>query len=247
MEKLLNYLSDLKTNFNAIGLKAEFETEGASFDDICLLKELSTKSELPLSVKIGGCGDIRSLIDTQRIKANTIVAPMIESPYALQKFVESYKQVYGNSEQKPNLYINIETLEAINNLNLIFESEYMRDIFGIVLGRGDLAQSLDITVDNKKIEDIIQLIITRTKSYGKKLIIGGKILPENIGHFNNTGISGIETRKIIFKPPVNKEGIIRAIEFEIKWLESKHSKNNLDIIRLEELHKRINDITKFIV
>ena len=42
MEKLLNYLSDLKTNFNAIGIKAEFETEGASFDDICLLKELST-------------------------------------------------------------------------------------------------------------------------------------------------------------------------------------------------------------
>ena len=232
MEKLLNYLSDLKTNFNAIGLKAEFETEGASFDDICLLKELSTKSGLPLSVKIGGCGDIRSLIDTQRIKANTIVAPMIESPYALQKFVESYKQVYENSSEKPNLYINIETIEAINNLNLIFESEYMRDICGIVLGRGDLAQSLDITVDNKKIEDIIQLMIAKTKNYGKKLIIGGKISPENIEHFNNTGISGIETRKIIFKPPVNKEGIIRAIEFEIKWLENKSEQTNTDRIRL---------------
>lgn len=239
MEKLLNYLSDLKTNFNAIGLKAEFETEGASFDDICLLKELSTKSGLSLSVKIGGCGDIRSLIDTQRIKANTIVAPMIESPYALQKFVESYKQVYGNSEQKPNLYINIETICAFENIHKIFQDKCMEYIHGIVIGRGDLAESLKIDVNDNKVSDITNQLILITQKYNKKLIIGGKISPDNILNIPQQQISGIETRKVIFEPPVKKEGIIKALEFEIEWLKNKNDKNIFDKKRLEELSKRI--------
>ncbi len=241
MKELLNYLYELKTYHNAVGIKAEFETEGLSFEDMCMLKDLSERSDLPLSIKISGCGDIRGLIDTQKIKADTIVAPMIESPYALQKFVTSFKSVYSNTTEQPKLYINIETIQAINNLDSIFESKYINDIDGIVLGRGDLAGSLDTNVNDKKIENIIQLLIDKTKKYGKNLIIGGKISPDNILNIPNSNISGIETRKIIFKPPFDREGLIKAIEFEIKWIKNKPSKNNLDGIRSKELQLRLTD------
>ena len=239
MNILHDYLLDLKTNYNAIGLKAEFETEGASFDDVYKLKKISQEVGLYLSLKIGGCGDIRSLIDAKEIGADTIVAPIIESPYALQKFVTSCNSVYTNKDNFPKLYINIETIGAIENINQIFESKYMEYIYGIVLGRGDLAESLNTDVDNYEIKYITDKLISITQKYNKKLIIGGKISPNNILDIPQKQISAIETRKVIFTPPIEKEGRIKAIEFEIEWLKNKPSKNIIDENRLKELNKRI--------
>ena len=239
MDKLRNYLSDLKTHYNAVGLKAEFETEGASFEDVYRLRKISQEIGLYLSVKIGGCGDIRSLIETKEIKADTIVAPMIESPYAMEKFVTSFYNIYKNIDFLPKLYINIETICAFENIHKIFQDKCMEYIHGIVIGRGDLAESLKIDVNDNKVSDITNQLILITQKYKKKLIIGGKISPDNILNIPQQQISGIETRKIIFEPPVKKEGIIKALEFEIEWLKNKNDKNIFDKKRLEELSKRI--------
>lgn len=239
MNKLHDYLLDLKTNYNAIGLKAEFETEGASFNDVYELKKISQDIGLYLSVKIGGCGDIRSLIDSKEIGADTIVAPMIESPYALQKFVTSCNSIYTKPDKYPKLYINIETICGIENINYIFDSKYMEYIHGIVLGRGDLSESLNTDVNNDKIKNITDKLISITQKYNKKLIIGGKISPDNMLNIPQKQISAIETRKVIFAPPVKREGIIKALEFEIEWLKNKPSQNIIDENRLKELNKRI--------
>ena len=109
----------------------------------------------------------------------------------------------------------------------------------IVIGRGDLAESLKIDVNDNKVSDITNQLILITQKYNKKLIIGGKISPDNILNIPQQQISGIETRKVIFEPPVKKEGIIKALEFEIEWLKNKNDKNIFDKKRLEELSKRI--------
>ena len=104
MKKLLY---ELKNNYNAAGLKAEFESEGASYEEVEELKQLSLQSGLPLTLKIGGCGALRDMINAKKIGVNAIVAPMIESKYALNKFIQTYRTVY--KEFNIDLYINIET------------------------------------------------------------------------------------------------------------------------------------------
>lgn len=238
MDKLSKILTDLKQSANISGLKAEFETEGASFEDIEKLKKLSIDFNLDLEIKVGGCGAVRDLIQCREIEADIIVAPMIETEYALQKFVTSVNDVYEKINI-PRLYINIETITGVNNLDNIFLSKYFEQISGVVLGRGDLALSLNMTNTNDdKIKEINKFVFEKTKKYNKKLLLGGKInANEAIYLFNYA--NAVETRKIVFENKIQTCDIIKAINFEISWIESKNHKNRLDSKRVEELKNRL--------
>ena len=74
------------------------------------MRQLTSLANLYMNVKIGGCEaktDIRNCIN---MGADGIVAPMIESPFALQKFIESTSNI------KTNRFINIETKNAVDNI-----------------------------------------------------------------------------------------------------------------------------------
>ena len=238
MDKLNKILVDLKQLANISGLKAEFETEGASFEDIEKLKKLSIDFDLNLEIKIGGCGAVRDIIQCKEISADVIVAPMIETEYSLQKFITCINEVYEN-KNTPDLYINIETITGVNNLEHIFASAYFEQIKGVVLGRGDLAQSLKtVCVDDTRIKDINKFVYEKTKAYNKKLLLGGKIKANEASYLFDYA-DAVETRKIVFENKVEYCDIIKAIEFEIAWIESKQFKNQLDKKRIEELKKRL--------
>ena len=87
--KILDILTDLKKKHGVVALKAEFEAEGASFDEVLLLKQYASEVGLNLTLKIGGCEAVRDIIDAKKIGVNSIVAPMIETPYALKKFISA--------------------------------------------------------------------------------------------------------------------------------------------------------------
>ena len=238
MDKLNKILVDLKQSANISGLKAEFETEGASFEDIEKLKKLSIDFDLNLEIKIGGCGAVRDIIQCKEIGADVIVAPMIETEYSLQKFITCINEVYEN-KNTPDLYINIETITGVNNLEHIFASAYFEQIKGVVLGRGDLAQSLNaVSVDDARIKDINKFVYEKTKAYNKKLLLGGKIKANGASRLLSFA-DAVETRKIVFENKVEYCDIINAIEFEIAWIEGKQFKNQLDKKRIEELKKRL--------
>ena len=70
------------------GIKQSLEDEGASFNDIKIMKKITSAAKVDLNVKIGGCEAKNDIFFRKKIKTNSIVAPMVESEYALRKFIQ---------------------------------------------------------------------------------------------------------------------------------------------------------------
>ena len=95
--KLVKILVDLKDNYGVFGIKAEFEAEGTRLEECVRLKDIVSAAGLTLTLKIGGCEAIRDMYDARIIGVDKIVAPMIETSFALKKFVESFFKVFYTS------------------------------------------------------------------------------------------------------------------------------------------------------
>ena len=67
-----------------------------------------------------------------------MVAPMIESEYALKKFIQC-----AGKNKKTKLFINLETNLSLVNLPKIMNSSSFKLLDGVVVGRSDLAGSLN--------------------------------------------------------------------------------------------------------
>lgn len=227
-QRMLNLLINLKNNHGVIGVKAEFEDEGASFNDIFRLKQLADIAELELTIKIGGCSAVNDMHQSKQLKVNSIAAPMIESPYAAKKFLKAAEKIFNNNTK---LYINIETKYAFNFINEILNMDFT----GIVLGRTDLACSLGLLsndVNNERILEIAKEISFLAAKSGKEYTIGGGISSLSIPFFNEMPyLSKFETRKVVFdaKKALNlsvEEGILKAVDFELMWLKNNQENYN---------------------
>lgn len=245
---LLEQFKDLK-KYGVVGIKADLEAEYFSPQEQELLKQLS--KHIDLTVKVGGCEAIHDLITAKNLKAKNIVAPMIESQYALQKYILATNKVL--TEQPTNLFINIETKTAIERLDEILDSKYSENLTGIVIGRSDMAQSLGLQrndVNNEQILEVVKSILEKAKKNGLDTIVGGNLTKKSIPFFKNIPeglIDKIETRKVIFD--YNRAltsdieiGMEKAIEFEYFCIEQRahysKSQNRLDAARLDELKIR---------
>lgn len=253
-KKILDILEDLRLNYNVTSLKTEFEKEGASFEETLRLKEFAILSELDLTIKIGGCEAVKELYEAKYMDANVIIAPMIETPYALKKFSQAIERVFDITERTTKkFFINIETITGYKNLQEIVNSEYFTNISGIILGRSDMVDSMELPkedIESEKILNIALDIADKIFNLEKEFIIGGEVSVNSIQFFNklprNT-LNKFETRKIVFDAQksiqnidINK-GIIKALEFEILWLKNKQE--NYEEI-YEEDTNRLNLLQK---
>lgn len=257
-EKMSEILLDLKNNYNVKAVKAEFGEEGSSFEEINYLKKFLDSVNIDLTVKIGGCEALNDMRAADIIKANSIVAPMIESSYALKKFVKLATPLFlGHKDKNIKLFANIETITGYMNLDEILSTNEANLLTGIVLGRSDMAYSLGLKcsdVNSDKIFQIADTISEKTKNYNKNLIIGGAVSKTSIEFLKQIltrNLAGFETRKILFDASLlhksNIEtGLKKALEFEILWLNNKNNvfKNlsNEDNHRLEILERRYNEL-----
>ena len=248
-QRMLNLLKDLKENNGAVGLKAAFEDEGATFDEISRLKELADCTGLELTVKLGGCSAVNDMYQAKELRANSIAAPMVESPYSAKKFLNTAGKIFKNNTK---FYINIETKYAINFINEILNMDFT----GIVFGRTDLACSLGLLsddVNNNRILEISREISLLTGKSGKEYIIGGGISALSVPFFKEQPyLTKFETRKVVFdaKTAINnhiEEGILKAVDFELTWLKNNNENYNRQSIenkqRIEILKSRFNTIT----
>lgn len=257
MEKLIKKLKKLK-KYNVVGIKQSLEDEGATFEDLIIMRKITKKTKLKLNVKIGGCEAKNDIFFCKKISTDSIVAPMIESEYALKKFI----QIAGKNK-KNKLFVNLETNLSFVNLPKILNSKAFKLLDGIVIGRSDLAGSLRLSkkdVNKKLILKKVSNAFKKIKSRKKNMIfkMGGSITPLSKNFINHLYkkklLHNIETRNIEVK--LSKEVISNLntiipliLDFELTWLKFKlnkqSTKKNKLIFndysnRVQELEKRLN-------
>lgn len=255
-EKITDLLKELKENYNAIALKAEFEDEGSSLEDTLRLQGFANRAGLELNVKIGGCGALKDLYEAKHFGAKSIVAPMIESAYAVEKYLQTIDIAFEEDEkEQTDFYINLETIVGYKNIDQILSVSNHKNIKGIVVGRLDFVKSMNLAnkkVNSCQIFEITSDIAQRVKQLQKKLTIGGNVSTESVDFFKNlpnNSLDHIETRKVVFdfKRSSNsketlEEGIKKALNFEILWIENKQQNYGIfqkeDTLRLKVLKER---------
>lgn len=249
---LKDLLIDLKINHNAVGIKSEFEDEGASLEEVKMIKNIADFCNVKLTVKIGGCGSLNDINQAKGLNVDSIVAPMIESSYALKKFILTAESVY--QQNLPSLFINIETISGYKNFDEIANSEEFNRLTGIVVGRFDLAKSIGLECKDCNgdiVFDIVQTLAAKTASRGKIFTVGGGVNTNSLEFFNKISnyLNYFETRKVVFDANsiIKNNDILaieKAIKFELLWLNLKQElygyTSDKDNKRFNILNLRLN-------
>lgn len=243
---MFNYISNFQPE-----IKISLEDEGLTFDQCVKIANASHQNQIPLNMKIGGAEAISDIRFAENIGCEGCVAPMIESPYALHKFISS---IHKNSFNFKKLYINIESKQAYLNIEQILKSSDSKHLYGVVLGRSDFTQSFGYTkdkVDSDVLFEKALKIFSLAKEQGLYTLMGGNL---NVNSFNfikslyEKGLLDyVETRNVKIKLNSRflenyKDNLTKMIQFEMGWLELKNKPYkqliNQDQNRLDNLKLR---------
>ena len=254
--KCVKILTDMIENDGLIGIKTSFEDEGATFNETVRLKQVCNEARTKVTLKIGGPEAVRDLKDSTIIGVKGIVAPMVESPFALQKFINSIR-TYIDADVVDTLQINvnIETISAVNAIDGILATEQASLLYGVTVGRVDLVSSMDKDrsyVNSDEVYKCAKKVFTVAKEKGMKACLGGAITVDSLQFLKKLHSEGLldkfETRYAIFDPSITLKNLSKALAkgqmFEYEWLMSKSEYYakfaNQDMKRIRMIQDRIN-------
>lgn len=232
-KQMVEVLSRCK-ELGAVSVKAEFEAEGTRMDELLRLVDVARAAGLKLTVKIGGCEAIRDLLEAKQVGVDYIVAPMVETPYALTKFIGAIKIAFQEDERKTLTSFNLETITAFNNLDELIKVAVEGKIEGIVFGRVDFSGSLGVGRAGIESDEVTNNVIATAKSAkkaGLDLVVGGAVssdaLPQ-LKRINDEYLTRFETRKVVFTANALNgnqidQALLSAVHFELLWLLNKRS------------------------
>jgi len=234
--KMVQILSRGKDEFGVVSVKAEFEAEGTRLEELLRLVDVARAAGLAITVKIGGCEAIRDLLEAKQIGVQFIVAPMIESQYALSKFTHAKNLIYSIDDQRDTEFLfNMETITSFNNREKLFDELIKHDgPNGIVFGRVDFVGSMGWpreAINLQKTTEYIVEIAKLCKNHNKHLVMGGGVSIESIEAIkkvHETRLDRFETRKVVFGAEIALQsdiemGLLDAVEFELLWLINKQN------------------------
>ena len=226
---MLEILRELKTEYGVLAVKAEFEAEGSRLDELIMLNEVVYRADMDLFIKIGGCEAVRDLDQCKLLGATGIMAPMIETPFAMKKFKGAAKKVYGEKVKDIEWIINTETKTCREHFNEIL-AEGKGFLNTIAVGRVDLAASMGLErkdINSDVMFDVVQDFAEHAKQNNLIVGVGGGVSLDTVPFLLEMKeyVDKFETRKIVFKlvekEDLLKRGLVHAMEFEMLYLKNK--------------------------
>ncbi len=248
-EQLRKELGELARNGALSALKTGTEVEDMSFEDIAVLRAMS-RDILPLYVKIGGPEARNDMRELHLIGVDGIIAPMIESPYALKKFILTMREVLGpKAYEAMERGINLETIDGFTNMNAILASPEAAELHQITAARTDLSGSMNLEADHERVVEICSVIVARARENELRTSVGGgihpgavtKILSQVNPNWVNTRHMVMESKRLRAEPA---EMVRRNLTFEAGLCEYMSAVSTLRreayLERARVIRKRLN-------
>ena len=228
---MLDLLKKGRDHFGVVAVKAEFEAEGTRPDEFLRLLELARRADLKVALKIGGCEAVSDLYSAKLYGVDHVIAPMVETPYALSKFIDAKNKTHGPSGEGTTFLFNLETEVTLRNLEEILPVA-RKGVDGIVFGRVDFTLSRGMprtAINDRPITNAVVRVARACADADLELVVGGSVSSAAIDalrEIHAIRLDRFETRKIIFDGKAIGEdsivaGIANAVEFELAWLKNK--------------------------
>jgi hypothetical protein len=228
---MLDLLKRGRDQFGVVAVKAEFEAEGTRPDEFLRLLEMTHRADLKVALKIGGCEAVSDLLASKLYGVNYIIAPMVETPYALSKFIDAKNKTHGADSHGTEFLFNLETETTLQMLDHMVPLA-KQGVDGIVFGRVDFTLSRGMprsAINDRSITDAVLEVAHVCADADLELVVGGSVSVDAIDALREiqaVRLDRFETRKVIFDGAAVQEdwisdGIANAVEFELAWLKNK--------------------------
>ena len=229
---MLDMLRKGRDEYGIVAVKAEFEAEGTRPDELLRLLELAHRADLGVALKIGGCEAVSDLLAARLYGADYLIAPMVETPYALTKFAAAKRKTWGDDPAAKFLF-NLETGTTLANLDAMLPIA-KDNLHGIVFGRVDFTQSCGLersAINTRQVSEAVLAAASACAQHDLEFVVGGGVGIEAVPalrEFRAVRLDRFETRKVVFDgasldTPGFEKGIANAVAFELAWLENKRA------------------------
>jgi 4-hydroxy-2-oxoheptanedioate aldolase len=227
-KRMVEILKILKENYGVTAVKSSFETEDLQSFEFLRTKEIASSAGVELLVKLGGGEALTDARQAKIFGAKYILGPMIESKFAIEKFLEMCEKVFSK-EEGVKFLVNTETVDGYEKIDHILSASNINLLDAVVLGRTDLCSALNNKdVESQEVFDIAKDLFTKVKKTSVRCLVGGGITPKSAKFLEELGdlVDGFETRKVVFANYKKAkgdaaEGIRLALEFELGWYKLK--------------------------
>ncbi|MBT6467322.1 MAG: hypothetical protein HOK50_06660 [Kordiimonadaceae bacterium] len=233
----------MKLNYSYFySLKGEFEAEGSTRQNIAAEALFAARNGLDYLVKIGGCEAKSDIFYLADLGITSVVAPMIESGFAMQKYMEMLQKF-----SFVQVGVTIETITAVENIDEIIKQG--NKLTKLTIGRTDLSASFGGgDVEASRIINIVKTVAKKARRANLKVVMGGGVSKSTFELLEGDPelrelLDFVETRKTVIPIErfLDKEALVQAIELEkVLMGRRSHEANRV----LLDVNNRLNCLTK---